>query len=305
QRSVASAEARSLTEGDGVPLGVPRGDEAARTRPATQLDCSSKGGTFQCGECATDGDCPEREGCVINYDTRRFECAPSECEEDAHCFPGSVCRVAAGELPGPVVRRCLRSGTRQAGQSCSRLPTSPDEACSEGLLCINHHCGAPCEPGVEGSCPEGTACEQSSMGAACLPDCRQTGCTEGRTCAALNGGSFLCLELVVDACSDERPCDAGEHCMVRGGRGGRAGRFCSSVCESWKSEGCGEGRVCGIGGPTGSTCYQRCDPDRLDSCPNQWICSTVTEDLQSWGCVPDLQMGASALARQRDTSPGR
>ncbi|WP_408888067.1 hypothetical protein ACJ2CR_22015 [Myxococcus faecalis] len=277
--------------------------EELRVRPAMQLDCSFDKGSFRCGECATDGDCPQGQGCVINYDKRRFECADSECEDDSHCFPGDVCRVAAGELPGPAVRRCLKAGVRQAGETCSRLPTTADEACVEGLLCINHHCGPPCEPGQPGTCPEGETCEQSSMGAACLPDCRKSGCMEGRACAALNGGSFQCLELVVDECSDEQPCGGGKNCVVRGGRGGRAGRFCSAACESWRPESCGKQSVCGVGGPTGSTCYTQCDPDKVDSCPERWICSTVTEDLQSWGCMPDFLSGASTTRPRRGDEP--
>lgn len=256
-------------------------------RPANMMNCPLTGEPFQCGECATDGDCPAGRGCVINYEKGVFECVESECEEDSHCFPGTVCRVAAGAPPGPLIRRCLPAGSRTEGQGCSRLPANVEEACQEGLLCVNHLCGRPCVPGVEGACPEGHVCEEGSSGAACLPDCRKLGCPAGKQCARLNEGVFQCLELVVDECGEQRPCADGANCIVRG-RAGRAGRFCAAPCESWRPGSCGSGEVCGVGGPTLSACYRACDPRNLDSCPAGWLCTTVSEDLQSWGCLPDF-----------------
>ncbi|QSQ20912.1 hypothetical protein JY651_37675 [Pyxidicoccus parkwayensis] len=267
-------------------------------RPSNLMNCQFDGGTFRCGECTTDSDCPAGQGCVIDYGKGTFTCAASECEDDSHCFPGSVCRVAAGGAPGPVIRRCLQTGVRLLGEPCSRLPATRDEACEEGLLCINHHCGTPCTPGEAGTCPDGYTCEESPSGAACLPDCRKLGCSSDKQCAPLNGGAFQCLDLVVDECSDEKPCAGGAQCIVRG-RGGRAGRFCAAACDSWKVESCGGNQVCGIGGPTGSACYAKCDPQDLDTCPQGWLCTTVTEDLQTWGCLPDFMSGAPSTPHPR------
>jgi len=261
-------------------------DGGTGRRPANLMNCPLAE-AFRCGECTTDSDCPAGRGCVINYSKGVFECAESECEEDHHCFPGSVCRVAAGGAPGPVIRRCLLAGERAAGEPCSRLPATPDEACGEGLLCVNDLCGRPCVPGSREDCPVGYVCEDSPLGAACLPDCRQPGCSEGRACTQLNGGVFQCLALVVDECGDEKPCAQGANCITRG-RKGRAGRFCSSPCAAWKPSSCPEGFVCGVGGPTLSTCYRKCDPQDLNTCPTGWLCMTVTEDLQTWGCLPDF-----------------
>jgi|GEM_PF-1926304 len=278
-------------------------DESRPSRPGELLDCSlAAGGAFRCGECATDGDCPEGQGCVIDYKEGAFQCAASDCEDDSQCSDGFVCRVAAGGTPGPVIRQCLQAGTRRAGESCSRLPTSRAEACEEDLYCINHRCGAPCVPGAPGACPEGHTCEESSSGAACLPDCRKQGCSEGEQCAPLNGGGFQCLDLVVDECSDAKPCAEGENCIVRG-RAGRAGRFCAAACESWRSESCSSGLVCGLGGPTGSACYASCDPQDLRSCPAGWLCTTVSEDLQSWGCLPDFMSGTTSRSSRQTAVP--
>lgn len=270
--------------------------------PAHLMNCTSEGGSFRCGECATEGDCPAGQGCVINHEKRVFECVASECEEDAHCFPGFVCRVAAGGAPGPVTRRCLMAGIRVAGEPCSRTPATRDEACEEGLLCINHRCGPPCVPGRAQGCPEGHVCEESPSGAACLPDCRELGCPEDQQCAPLNGGVHQCLDLVVDECSDTKPCADGESCIVRG-RGGRAGRFCAAACDSWRPGSCSGARVCGAGGPTGSACYAKCDPDDLSTCPAGWLCTTVTEDLQTWGCLPDFHGGMAVKPRATRRAP--
>jgi hypothetical protein len=289
EREGASEELATLLDGRKGP------------RPAHLMACSSDGGTFRCGACTTDSDCPAGQGCIINYGKGAFECAASECEDDSGCFPGSVCRVAAGGAPGPVIRRCLLAGARLAGESCSRWPATREEACEEGLLCINHRCGPPCKPGEPGTCPEGHTCEESPSGAACVSDCREQGCPTGKQCASLNGGVHQCLDLVVDECSDEKPCAQGENCIVRG-RIGRAGRFCAAACDSWKTDSCSGEQVCGMGGPTGSACYAKCDPQDLSTCPHGWLCTTVTEDLQTWGCLPDFTSSVPAPPRPRPSA---
>jgi hypothetical protein len=283
----ASHPLHSESAGTSEPL-VTLLDGSQGPAPAHLMNCTSEGGAFRCGECATEGDCPAGQGCVINYEKRVFECVSSECAEDSHCFPGFVCRVAAGEAPGPVIRRCLLAGVRVAGEPCSPGPATRDEACEEGLLCINHRCGPPCVPGGAQGCPEGHVCEDSFNGAACLPDCRELGCPADKHCAQLNDGAYQCLDLVVDECSDTKPCAQGEHCIIRG-RGGRAGRFCAAACDSWRPGSCAGNRVCGVGGPTGSACYWKCDLDDLSTCPQGWLCMTVTEDLQTHGCLPDFR----------------
>ncbi|MCY1017571.1 hypothetical protein [Pyxidicoccus sp. MSG2] len=289
EREGASEELATLLDGHKGP------------RPANLMNCSSDGGTFRCGECTTDSECPAGQGCIINFGKGTFECAASECENDSGCFPGSVCRVAAGGAPGPVIRRCLLAGVRLAGESCSRWPATREEACGEGLLCINHRCGPPCTPGEPEACPEGYSCEESPSGAACVSDCRGQGCPTGKQCAALNGGVHQCLNLVVDECSDEKPCAQGENCIVRG-RVGHAGRFCAAACDSWKTDSCSGAQVCGMGGPTGSACYAKCDPQDLSTCPQGWLCTTVTEDLQTWGCLPDFTSSVPAPPRPRPSA---
>ncbi len=96
---------------------------AADGIPVEGLRCTYDGGTFTCGGCRTDGDCPAGQGCVANRETRRFECMASECEEDTHCFPGFVCRRVGGGSTGPtLIRRCVPEGVRQEGEHCDTLP---------------------------------------------------------------------------------------------------------------------------------------------------------------------------------------
>ena len=54
----------------------------------------------------------------------------------------------------------------------------------------------------------------------------------------------------------------------------------------WRS--CPEGHVCGVGNPTVSTCFRKCDPMELRSCGPGWTCSTVSEDMTLFGCTPEL-----------------
>ncbi len=262
-------------------------DGSVGPRPASQMDCSFDGGSFVCGSCQTDGDCPAGQGCIANRETRRFECLPSECEEDFHCHPGSVCRVAAGSPPGPLVRRCVPSGSRGIGERCELLPSTPANACQEELICINESCAPRCNPDAPGSCPEGYTCGSSRNGPGCVPDCRRLGCESGLECVQTKEDNYQCLRLVVDECSDRKPCQDGQHCMVKWTQG-RGGRFCASSCQSWKPTSCAEGYVCGRGGPTLSSCYRQCDPQDLSTCAEGWLCSTVSEDLQTWGCVPNV-----------------
>lgn len=281
---------RPSTSGPGgaLPATVRLLDGGSAALPPTAMDCSFDGG-FRCGDCTHDADCPAGQGCVANRSTRRFECVATECEDDQGCFPGTVCRTVAGSSPGPLIRRCVATGVRHAGQSCLHASAEPASACAEGLVCLASVCRAPCSDGAAQQCPAGQRCIDTQVdGKLCVPDCRAGGCDGTLQCLQVFPGAYECVQVGIDECSDDRPCAQGQDCLVRA-RGGRAGRFCAAACPSWKgTAACAEGQVCGRGGPAQSACYRRCDPQDLSSCPAGWICSTVSEDKQTWGCQPDV-----------------
>src|SRR5262249_47827358 len=105
--------------------------------PANAMRCTQDGGILKCGSCSTDSDCQPGQGCVPNRETRRFECMSTECEQDAHCFPGFTCRAVTSGTTGPIIRRCVPVGVRREGETCDSLYTSPTGACGEGLRCIS------------------------------------------------------------------------------------------------------------------------------------------------------------------------
>lgn len=252
--------------------------------PASGLRCTYDGEAFQCGACRTDSDCPVGKGCVANRETRRFECMEPECEEDAHCFPGTVCRRVTREETGPIIRRCVPVGARREGESCDILFVSPAGGCQEGLICHRGLCSVPCRREDAASCSEGHVCEEGTDGAACFPDCRARGCPTGQRCKRLQGEDFQCLEQVQGECP-ETPCGAGERCNMRVSRG-RGVFWCARLCDPLRADSCPAGQVCGVGGGTISTCYRRCDPMELDSCGEGQRCTTVSEDMTQWGCTP-------------------
>ncbi len=254
--------------------------------PVSALHCSFDGGLMSCGSCRTDGDCPRGMGCIPNRLTRRFECMASECEEDAHCFPGFVCRtlnvVATGNT---LIRRCAPTGLRGEGEPCDPEPLSPAGSCREDLRCVDGTCGMPCRGGEPSSCPAGHVCREGREGFACIPDCTRLGCPEGQQCKRV-GDAHQCLAHVRGDCP-ETPCPEGERCNAMLSRE-RGSFWCARLCNPLVSKSCPVGQVCGQASGTASTCYRSCDPRTLDSCGEGWRCTTVTEDLSLWGCRPIL-----------------
>jgi hypothetical protein len=252
---------------------------AADGLPASGMRCTYDGGVFNCGDCRTDGDCPPGKGCIANRETRRFECMESECEEDVHCFPGFVCRRASRGDTGTTIRRCIPVGERREGEPCDTLFVSKAGACQEGLICHRGVCSVPCRLGDAASCSQGYACEEGSNGAACFPDCHVRGCPGGQRCKDLGDGDFQCLKQVQGECP-ETPCAEGERCNMRLERG-RGVFWCARRCDPLRPDSCPADQICGRG-----TCYPRCDPMNLDSCGEGQRCTTISEDMMRWGCMP-------------------
>ena len=249
------------------------------------LRCKLEDGSFNCGACQTDGDCPAGQGCVANRQTRRMECMASECEEDMHCFPGFACRaMTTGNTGSTVVRRCMPVGVRAEGQSCDLEPLSPSGSCQEGLRCIQGVCGRPCQPEQPTGCLEGMTCEEGREGYGCVPDCRRMGCPGGQQCKALVDSRYQCLSEVKGQCP-EVPCAQGEHCNMRLSRG-HAVFWCARLCNPSDSNSCPQGEVCGVGRANISTCYRKCEPVEADACGADQVCTSVSEDMRTWGCMP-------------------
>lgn len=266
-------------------LPTPSEEIAPDGLPVSGLRCTYAGGAFDCGGCRTDGDCPAGQGCVANRQTRRMECMSSECEEDMHCFPGFVCRAVTTGTTGPqVIRRCVPEGQRREGEHCDAEPLSPLGSCGEGLVCLAGVCGVRCRVEDPASCPAGYSCEESLNGPGCYPDCRKLGCPEGQRCKDLGGGEFQCLASVRGDCP-ESPCGEGERCNSRFPRG-HGVFWCARVCNPMRADSCHEGELCGMGSATVSTCYRKCDPMDLGSCGEGWTCTSVSEDMRQWGCMP-------------------
>ncbi|QRN98394.1 hypothetical protein JRI60_04860 [Archangium violaceum] len=221
---------------------------------------------------------PDRE-------TRRMQCMPSDCEEDAHCFPGFVCRVANNEATGSIIRRCTPEGVRREGESCDSGFISPGAACREGLRCVNGVCSLPCQRNDSGSCPSGYSCEEGRDGPGCVPDCQKLGCPQGQRCKRITDSESRCLESVFGTCP-ETPCPEGERCIKWMSRG-RGAFWCARPCNPLVPNSCPSGDVCGRAASTVSTCFRACEPRDLDSCGEGWTCGTVSEDMTLWGCSPD------------------
>lgn len=252
--------------------------------PAAATRCHWEGDVFKCGSCQSSADCPQDQGCLINRETRRLECMASECEEDAHCFPGTTCRELKTGTSNAAIRRCMPVGERDVGESCDPDYISRSGACREGLRCLNQVCTQPCQLGAPSSCPRGHTCTDDSDGPGCVPDCEQLGCAPGEQCKRLPNGGNRCLARVTGTCP-ETPCAQGERCLMDGGRG-RGSFWCARECEPFRPGSCGPGHVCGWAGGTTSACFRQCDPKQLDSCGEGWMCATVSEDLTQWGCRP-------------------
>ncbi|HEX8441430.1 hypothetical protein [Archangium sp.] len=284
------SEARSLSSPPPVTvLPLSSEERSPEGLPASAMRCTRTATGLDCGSCRTDGDCSPGQGCVANRETRRFECQASDCEEDAHCFPGSVCRaVTTGATGTTAIHRCVPEGVRREGESCDTMPISPAGSCREGLRCVNQVCSVPCALGEAPSgCPEGLVCTDSLNGPGCFPDCQRLGCPEGQRCSRVRDNQYQCLVDSQGDCRDT-PCPEGERCNLRMSRG-RAVFWCAPVCNPLVSNSCSEGQVCGVGSPTVSTCFRKCDPMDMDACGPGWACSTVSEDMTVFGCTPELR----------------
>jgi hypothetical protein len=263
----------------------------------TAVQCTSDGGSMRCGECQTDSDCPVGKGCVPDGQTQRMECVASECQEDLDCLTGEVCRPVTLGNAGPMIRRCAEAGERRLGEACTLLFSSKAESCEEGLVCHRGVCSTPCSLENASSCPEGFSCEEGTDGPACFGDCRVQGCAQGQQCKRLNETKYQCLESVQGECP-EKACGEGQRCNARVAQG-QGVFWCAQLCNPLQPDSCPAGEVCGMGAPTVSTCFRKCDPGAVpDTCGEGWQCVSVSEDFRQFGCRPVPQTSSVSSMMQ-------
>lgn len=89
--------------------------------------------------------------------------------------------------------------------------------------------------------------------------------------------------MMVNQCERDQDCKQGQRCLTEW-FGTKGGRYCAATCEPWRANSCLAGYVCGAG-KRGSSCYRECGGP--NACPTGFLCKTVTEDMQVWGCRVD------------------
>ena len=281
--AIRPASESGLVVSPSAGLAAPAAAGPFRTAPpVVNDDAGSKSRTSAHDLCLLDSNCPARHGCLLNPDTRFRECLPSECEADAHCFPGFSCRVLNDGTSGPPVRRCIPAGARGRGEPCSVFEPTRETSCRDGLVCLFFVCGVRCEPGADSGCSTDESCvpSQQGEGATCLTSCLKTGCADGLSCVKL-GAMSKCSKTHGTDCT-RTPCAAGKTCDVDSQED--LVRFeCRTACSSVTASGCPAGEVCGAGVGGASYCYPACEP-KQSGCAEPTRCRPVNEDGTLFGC---------------------
>jgi hypothetical protein len=151
-------------------------------------------------------------------------------------------------------------------------------------------CGRECSASDASSCVPGDTCIESIDGYGCFSSCSQEmPCEEGLSCVPLGqSGASQCLKAFGDNCL-QFPCEEGRGCSTEYAMGVVA-FTCRQCCNPLDPNACGPRGVCGKGqnGQCPSMCYQACGAPG-QSCPEGQTCSTITEDLNVFGCRPKIR----------------
>lgn len=215
-------------------------------------------------------DCEPPLSCVRDARLRGHVCRGNECDTDANCEPGFVCRAIRAR--GPPVRLCVMAGIRKAGERCQEFPLNRDAACDAALRCNFTFCGRPCQPSAPSSCPENHTClDHQAQGPSCVPSCPPTGCPEGKQCIRMRGDFSLCGHLDGDDCH-AHPCPQGQEC-------GWELSSTSVTVRKWCFQPCDQARPC----PEGLACFHGecrtpCDQDGPDTCEPPLQCYYYPQD---------------------------
>ncbi|TNE50740.1 MAG: hypothetical protein EP343_07070 [Deltaproteobacteria bacterium] len=182
---------------------------------------------------------------------------------------------------------CLPNPTQKSGETCNGLT----QRCQQGLLCFASTGGAVCEPECDTrsstSCLPGFGCQpvQGFQGV-----CRKgfriiqegepcgsnlTACASGLSCQPLQGDK-LCLK----PCQSGTPgaCASGSSCAknsqgfgyCKAGTSQPLGAPCHPVLKP-----CSSNATCLPYGLEQAYCFQTCNPNQTNGCPNGMVCETL------------------------------
>jgi MYXO-CTERM domain-containing protein len=203
-----------------------------------------------CEPCSSDDQCGGENDLCVPYPVGPSRCG-AVCDRDEHCADvpgceGRDCRCY--ELTDSDAKQCVPEGF-----SCDVEPECDDDnPCVGDLECVDGQC-------VPHGCWElGDECDEHE-------DCCSSMCLDGQCSQAC------------DWLRPDESCPSGFYCMIqecgvgacKPGRLGGGGR--GSECES--HEECSTGYCAATGGPT--TCQTACDPDGLNTCPDDWSCTRI------------------------------
>lgn len=287
--SVATSGVKYASESVSSPLAIdPKQESAAASARRdigaewlTDFGQSNDAGFPACYKCFRDYECKLGEGCAIDRATGHLACVTGNCTRDEDCLGGWSC-TRVGRERG--ILRCVEHGSVHEGEPCNYDPTGARYACEPGLVCLDNRCAVPCPARV---CKAGRVCVDSPDGPACAPPkvtCHTTGCPKGLRCEHTGGDDFMCVGNVKGTNCFQHPCAKGESCQVAFGP--QVVEFwCGTLCDPLAPT-CQPGFVCGQSrmNETESLCYPAC-VDRV-YCPKGQVCGTISEDRQTWGCMP-------------------
>ncbi len=251
---------------------LPSSPEAARLSPVLTIE-ERQGLSTYGRRCTSSADCDAPLGCLGDPRYRNRYCIDSQCEADAQCPEGQVCRGLKTLSAGPWVRRCVPLGVRSEGERCYALPPSQEHACRAGLLCAGEGwCGRPCRKGEPAPCPEGFFCADSENGSACLPTCESRGCPQGQECIQTGGDGASTCAVVHGSNCRRVPCPSGFWCesYLVPQRPGQAWMRCAQRCGQPESPSCPPSFICESG-----SCERSCSPEVSADCGAGLHCVTL------------------------------
>jgi hypothetical protein len=286
----ASAKGASTLQGLGttVPHALKPSGEAARVgRPLVPLtvQCTLD---WKCGDCRTAADCPTGQGCMLDYEARKFLCLSSNCKTEQECAEGQVC-LSHASATGPTIRRCAEAGLLQEGAECIDPGAPPEGRCALGMVCVLDRCGRQCDARSKQPCTgKGSCITMEGIGSGCFPSCsNDSDCDFGKACRR-NGSVAECVQVFGPQCS-ELHCKLPFKCEGNVGDGLATYECVTSCNPLFPDAQCPEGFVCGAE-DTRSRCYQRCTSPAVNDCPSGRGCVAVVEDGSQFGCVSSVRI---------------
>jgi hypothetical protein len=230
--------------------------------------------------CFKHRDCEPPLSCVLDIRIPGRRCLGHECDSNADCQLGFVCRAV--ETDGRAVRLCLVEGIKKVGELCEGFPLKPKNACEGELLCNHQFCGQRCRLDDPDSCPEYFTCLQNrTLDPSCVPSCLRGGCPGGKRCFQFEGDFSVCGVLDGDTdceanpCPPDMKCSKGVHTITH-----EVYMGCVRPCD--ESHPCPRGSFCPHG-----ICREECDAKVRGSCGPNRTC-VYDRSLRKGFCVDGL-----------------